>query len=350
MNNKYKICIHAAVWTVMFISPLMFMNHGAGTSWHQFLFMSAVPMSLMIVFYVNYLWLTPKYFATENKQIYWLANIAMILSIGIALHLWMGQTHAMFDNRPPQRPPSPIMYVFFLLRDMFNLAISAAIATTIQLAMRWQESENARREAESARVNAELKNLRSQVNPHFLLNTLNNIYALTELAPDKAKEAILELSKLLRHILYDNQQRYVDLKSEVQFLMNYTNLMKIRLSSNVDLQFTADIPDPCNIMIAPLIFISLIENAFKHGVSTTEKSYIRIQIKATDHYITCDIVNSNFPKGDKDRSGHGIGLSLVARRLDLIYPNMYEWKKGVDPTGKEYSSKITIYDTKMCNN
>ena len=61
-------------------------------------------------------------------------------------------------------------------------------------------------------------------------------------------------------------------------------------------------------------------------------------------------VNSNFPKGDKDRSGHGIGLSLVARRLDLIYPNMYEWKKGVDPTGKEYSSKITIYDTKMCNN
>ena len=118
MNNKHKICIHAAVWTVMFISPLMFMNHGAGTSWHQFLFMSAVPMSLMIVFYVNYLWLTPKYFATENKQIYWLANIAMILSMGIALHLWMDQTHAMFDNRPPQRPPSPIMYVFFLFRDM----------------------------------------------------------------------------------------------------------------------------------------------------------------------------------------------------------------------------------------
>ena len=83
MNNKYKICIHAAVWTVMFISPLMFMNHGAGTSWHQFLFMSAVPMSLMIVFYVNYLWLTPKYFATENKQIYWLVNIAMILSMGL---------------------------------------------------------------------------------------------------------------------------------------------------------------------------------------------------------------------------------------------------------------------------
>lgn len=350
MNDKRTLCIHVAIWTVMFISPLMFMNHGSGISWQQFVFMSAVPLSLMIVFYANYSWLTPRYFATGKKDVYWIVNIIMILVIGIGLHLWMEQTHTMFESRPRIHKKDNLMFVFFIMRDIFNLSISAAIATTIRLAMRWQTSEDARREAESARANAELMNLRSQVNPHFLLNTLNNIYALTELAPQKAQEAILELSKLLRHILYDNQQKFVNMKSEIQFLQNYTNLMKIRLSPNVDLQFSVDIPEPCNIMIAPLIFISLIENAFKHGVSTTQESYIRIYIKADDKSIVCSIVNSNHPKNDKDRSGHGIGLSQVARRLDLIYPGKYEWHKGVDASGKEYSSKITIYDTKMCNN
>lgn len=341
--------LHVAVWVVWFISPLMFMNHGNGIAWQSFLSMSVVPLSIMLVFYANYSWLAPKYFAMGNKKNFWIINTFMILLLGIELHIWMEYSRSILDKHP-MPPKNDFTFIFFIFRNIFNLAISAAIATTIQLSMRWQSSESARREAESAKANAELQNLRSQINPHFLLNTLNNIYALTEFSPNKAQEAILELSKLLRHILYDNQQKFVNLKNEVQFLSNYINLMKIRLPDNVDLQLNIRIPEPCNIMIAPLIFISLIENAFKHGVSTNKKSYIHINIEADNNSITCRIANSNYPKDDKDHSGHGIGLKQVASRLELLYPGMYDWQNGPDAEGKEYLSKIIIYDTKLCNN
>ena len=328
----------------------MFINHGNGVSLHQFLCVSMVPLSIMAVFYANYLWLAPRYFAIGNKKMFFVANGIIILVVGIGLHIWMDITHQVFDKRPPGPSPSNAMFVFMILRNMFNLAVSAAIATTIQLSMRWQASENARREAEAARTDAELKNLRSQVNPHFLLNTLNNIYALTEFSPYKAQEAIQELSKLLRHILYDNQQEFVTLKSEVQFLANYINLMKIRLATNVEVKFNATLPDSCDVMIAPLIFMSLIENAFKHGVSSTAPSFIHICIAADENTITCNIENSNYPKDNQDRSGHGIGLKYVDTRLRLLYPGKYEWSKGIDEERNVYHSKITIYDTKLCDN
>lgn len=328
----------------------MFINHGNGVSLHQFLCVSMVPLSIMAVFYANYLWLAPRYFAIGNKKMFFVANGIIILVVGIGLHIWMDITHQVFDKRPPGPSPSNAMFVFMILRNMFNLAVSAAIATTIQLSMRWQASENARREAEAARTDAELKNLRSQVNPHFLLNTLNNIYALTEFSPYKAQEAIQELSKLLRHILYDNQQEFVTLKSEVQFLANYINLMKIRLATNVEVKFNATLPDSCDVMIAPLIFMSLIENAFKHCVSSTAPSFIHICIAADENTITCNIENSNYPKDNQDRSGHGIGLKYVDTRLRLLYPGKYEWSKGIDEERNVYHSKITIYDTKLCDN
>lgn len=350
MNDKrMTYIIHAAIWTVMFISPLMFMNHDDDIIPQDFFFSSAVPLSLLIAFYANYIWLTPKYYATGNKKAYFTINIIMILVVGIALHLWMEGIREPFNERPDRPHKDNPMQALFILRNIFNLSVSAAIATAIQLATRWQTSENARREAESARITAELNNLRSQINPHFLLNTLNNIYALTEFAPTKAQKAILELSKLLRHILYDDQEKYVNLKSEIQFLTNYINLMKIRLSPNVDVQFRTSLPEPCNVKIAPLIFISLIENAFKHGVSTTKPSYIHIDIEATNEFISCCITNTNYPKDDMDRSGHGIGLQQVKSRLELLYPGKYEWKTWKDSEEKEYSSKIIIYDTKMCN-
>ncbi len=135
--------------------------------------------------------------------------------------------------------------------------------------------EAARKEAERNRTEAELKNLRNQLNPHFLLNTLNNIYALIAFDTDKAQQAVQELSKLLRYVLYDNQQTYVPLGKETDFIRNYIELMRIRLSSNVQMTTQIDILPDSQTLIAPLIFISLIENAFKHGISPTERSFIQ---------------------------------------------------------------------------
>lgn len=348
MNKRLIISLHVAIWSILFLSPLTFINH-ADFNFVRYLMMCASPLSLMVVFYVNYLWLTPRYFISGEKRYYWIINTVLIIAMGIAIHCWLSYTHSFFnDNRPYHHKPGEWEIGFILLRDIFNLAIAAAIATAIHLAMRWQTSENARRLAEAERTEAELKNLRSQINPHFLLNTLNNIYALTAFDTDRAQEAIQELSRMLRHVLYDNQRPYVNLSDEVEFLTNYINLMKIRLANNVDVQTSFELPDACNIQIAPLIFISLIENAFKHGVSPLLPSYIHVKITADEGKIVCDIENSYFPKTEKDRSGHGIGLAQVAQRLDLTYPGKYEWKKGTNEDNTKYSSIITIYDTKLC--
>ena len=146
---------------------------------------------------------------------------------------------------------------------------------------------------------------------------------------------------MLRHLLYDNQENEVSLNDEMQFIENYINLMKIRLSQNVEVIFQRQVSLP-SIKVAPLIFISLIENAFKHGVSPVEHSFVHISITATERDITCKIENSNHPKSNSDRSGHGIGLSQVKRRLELAYPNRYTWEKGTNEEGNIYTSTIHI--------
>ena len=148
-------------------------------------------------------------------------------------------------------------------------------------------------------------------------------------------------------MLYDNQQQLVSLASEVEFMHNYIGLMKIRLPESVDIQVNNTIPSPNNLKIAPLIFISLIENAFKHGIRTSEKSFIHLDMdyeKETDK-LHFHIENSNFPKNEEDRSGSGIGLEQVRKRLDLIYPNLYIWKKGVKDN-TYYSDSTIQLDTK----
>lgn len=299
----------------------------------QFLVASVVPLGLMLVFYVNYLWLAPRYFIAGRHSYFFIADVALVAVVGIALHLWLSQTHG-DAPRPRPHEPSNIMLCAFIARNIFNLVVAAGVATLLRVAFQWQKAEQARKEAE-------LSNLRSQINPHFLLNTLNNIYALTAFDTPKAQAAIVDLSKMLRHILYDYQQPEVCLQDEAEFLGNYVKLMRIRLPQHVEVMTSFDIANPRQ-KVAPMIFISLVENAFKHGVSPTEHSKISISLKADDNTITCDIRNSNYPKASTDRSGHGIGLDLVQRRLDMAYENHYQWQKGLINNNKEYQSIIKI--------
>lgn len=326
----------------MFITPLPYLR-GTDFSLLHYAMNSMPPLLMMVVFYINYLWLAPKCFGTDKHRYYWLVNFTMVILLGIFLHYWLTQVHLLLGDHPLRAPyvQKFIDAVFFVLRNILILAISAAVATAVILAMRLQHNEEARLAAEATRVEAELKNLRSQINPHFLLNTLNNIYALTAIDSGRAQEAILQLSKLLRHVLYDNQESLVELSDEIQFLENYISLMKIRLSSDVDIMVDVDIPEQ-PVRVAPLIAVSLIENAFKHGVSPTEPSFIHIAIKATPEQVVFDIGNSNYPKTEKDRSGHGIGLQQILHRLDLSYPGRYEWNRGVSADGKSYRSVIRL--------
>lgn len=330
------------VWLMLFLSPLMF-SHEQTISLVRVAAFSIFPLCMMTVFYTNYLWLVPRYYIAHEERFYWIFNMIMILVLAVLMQLWMHMLHPLFpDDGRPHPEPSFLKQLLFVARNIFNLSVVLFIATSMEISSRWHQMEDERIEMEAARKEAELANLRSQINPHFLLNTLNNIYALTAFDTEKAQKAIMELSKMLRHMLYDNQQNMVNLKEEIQFIGNYVNLMKLRLPQNVEVRFHSNYPEPCNIQVAPLIFISLVENAFKHGVSPTEKSFIDISISAEKDLLTCEIKNSNYPKTQQDRSGHGIGLQQVERRLNLSYPQRHTWKKGITDNGKQYYSKIEI--------
>ena len=340
INKHVAGACHMTLWAYMFLSPLTFWR-GTGITLPHYLMISMQPLLLMLVFYMNYLYLAPKFFVSGKHRYDLLINIVVITVLGTFLHYWMDLANDIYMPYMNRGYDDTLGTVAYILRDSLNLAVFAAGATALALARRWVETDQKLKTLETTRAQAELRNLRNQINPHFLLNTLNNIYALTAFDTAKAQETIQELSKMLRHILYDYQQPTVPLNNELEFLENYVKLMRIRLPETVDVTFNTEIQDS-NVQIAPMIFISLVENAFKHGISPTEHSFIRINISADKHFIYCEIENSNHPKTESDHSGHGIGLQQVQRRLELAYPDHYTWQKGTKENNTIYYSTITI--------
>ena len=338
MNSRQTtILTHIASWTALLLIPLMSMGHGEGLQPRHVLVSVGVTLSFIAVFYPNYLWITPRYYNKGERQYFLLYNFVVIVAVAIAFHFWMNFCKALYPLEGKYaHGVSDDFHFVYILRSMFNLGIAVAVATALQLASRWRETEEARLAAEAARAEAELKTLRNQINPHFLLNTLNNIYALTAFDAARAQDAIQQLSKMLRHLLYECDQPLVPLKDEVDFIKNYIALMRIRLPETVEVTAHFDIGN-AEKTVAPMLFISLVENAFKHGVSSTEPCVINIRLAETDDAIVCDISNSNNPKQSNDHSGHGIGLPLVQQRLDMTYPDSHTWTKGVESDGLYHS-------------
>lgn len=340
-NRLLEISIHVFCWILFFGFPIIMVQSDNGSiNWKEFLRFSIVPATLFTIFYLNYLLLIPKLLFNEHKRKFLAVNALIIILLSLAIRWWNdmhvpGPPPDMFRRNPPSQ-------IVFVIRDIASLIFSAGLSVAIRLSIRWNETELARREAVKSMKEAELRNLRNQLNPHFLLNTLNNIYALVAIDTDKAQEAIQELSKLLRYVLYDNQSMYVPLKKEIDFIKNYIELMRIRVSEDVNIETHFRIKDNSQTPVAPLIFISLIENAFKHGISPTGESFIKIIIEENEESIICTIQNSNHPKTTTDKSGSGIGLEQVSKRLELLYAGRYEWKCWLSDNDSIYNSSIIL--------
>ena len=345
-----EVLTHVIGWGIVFGFPFLMMTRSGFTlTWIDYLrHGSIIPISFLIVFYINYICLIPNYLFEGRIRHYLLLNIILIICVAAGAHLWQEYAVHLFPQedviKRPKRPNPPKW--IFIARDIFSMILTVGLSVAIKMSGRWAQIENARREAEKSRTEAELKNLRSQLNPHYLLNTINNIYALIAFDADKAQIAVQELSRLLRHVLYDNQQNFVPLNKEMDFIRNYIELMRIRLSANVKVETQFDICADSQTKIAPLIFISLIENAFKHGISPTEASYINIYFSENQDDICCQITNSYHPKSQiTDKSGSGIGLEQVKKRLELTYPGEYTWEHGVSENGQEYKSILVLHKT-----
>lgn len=340
-----NLLIHILCWGIVVFLPLLFYrpNDTWDMRWTHFVRSMGSTLCYMMVFYINYLWLIPKLLFAHKRKMFFFANIA-IIAVAIACTFgWWNLMSNILDIAPRRRQGfgPPIFSLIFQSLLMFILVVGLSVA--VRMSQRWQHLEQARKEAEQQRTEAELSNLRNQLNPHFLLNTLNNIYALIAFDQTKAQTAVEELSKLLRHVLYGNQLNFVPLYKEVAFINNYIELMKIRVTQNVKVETNINIAPDDSTPVAPLIFISLIENAFKHGISPAGVGEISINMDNTDDCITCEIVNTNFPKRENDKSGSGIGLEQVSKRLELLYPNRHKWEKGTRDNNSKYYSKITIY-------
>ncbi len=209
--------------------------------------------------------------------------------------------------------------------DFYNIAIFLlvfTVGTCISVIQRWLQTEETRKETESQKLQTELSFLKSQINPHFFFNTLNNIYSLAIVRSDKTAPAVMKLSSIMRYILTETTLEHVALSNEVDFIKNYIELQQVRLTEKTTVAFSADglIDEK---LVAPLVFIPFVENAFKYGISTKSSSDIDIKIEALENKIKFYSSNYIVPSENNMMENTGIGINNVKRRLELMYPGKY---------------------------
>ena len=344
-RQKYGIFVHILLWGVFFILPSLVVSTDMIFNWTFFFRSMPDKLGYMLVFYLNYFVLIDRVLFKGKTALFFLYNVLIISAVAILIHYGQGWIDSVLPQVRPRggrgRGPSEL---WFIVRQGTFLLLMGGLSVALKTTVRWFEVENERKELAKAKTEAELQNLKNQINPHFLLNTLNNIYALIEFDSPKAQQTVMDLSKMLRHLLYDNNKMFVPLHREVDFMQNYIELMRIRLPHNVKLTTEFSLSDTSGTLISPLIFISLIENAFKHGVSGDKPSFIDISLKECPNgKVEFVARNSYFPKTKSDKSGSGIGLELVRKRLELLYPNCYEWKTEIE---NDVYYTVLIIDTK----
>ena len=322
-NRILQYIIQIIGWGTVFSFPLFFTwKESEPMTWVRYWGYVFVPVAFMVIFYANYFLLLDRLLFRKRLLQFLLVNAALIIVLTLALDWWHDFHFFKIlgcERREQMGPPK----MMFLLRDATMMALTVALCVAIKMTNNWYVTENERRELEKVRTEAELQNLKSQLNPHFLFNTLNNIYSLIAIDADRAQYAVHDLSRMLRHVLYEDRAPFVSLSGELDFMRSYIELMSLRLSNHVDLK--VDIPvDGGALQVAPLLFITLVENAFKHGVSPTNPSFIYIAIHVQpERTVVCHIENSDYHKHDNDRSGSGIGLVNLRKRLALLYPGKY---------------------------
>lgn len=320
-----NVALHLLVWGFWFAAPIFFLfnnPHKGGPPVSDFFFFAMWTSMFFSVglFYLNYFVLIDRFLF--NKKLIWFLtiNFLLILFFSFLLEMVKELSNLFFLFKDPNPEPIrgwvEILFGRHIFTYFFVISISVAIRTT----SRWYSSETQRRNLENEHLRSELSNLKNQLNPHFFFNTLNNIYSLIRISPEKAQESVHGLAKLMRYHLYETDAEKVPLNGEVDFLKNYLALMELRIAQNVRVESHFFIENQSS-QIAPLLFIPLVENTFKHGMHPVEKSLIRIILEEKDHVLTFESFNTNHPQSNSENDKSGIGLENIKKRLSLIYPN-----------------------------
>lgn len=348
-KSKVSILVHILGWAMLstvllLLSPLSWRVDIPVEFWARQVLMA---IFLICLFYVNMLWFVPKVLLKGNHAIY-LVTIILggVLFVGLLIYVEniLNLPELMHKAFNPDKP-----YVNRgrrLSGDIFNgmiYLLTIGISTSVASVQKWQKDELLRRELDQQRINTELSYLKAQINPHFFFNTLNNIYALTNLDVKKAQEALLKLSRMMRYVLYENQKNETLLSREVSFINDYIELMKMRLTEKVTLNISVDDPKD-DLVIAPMLLLPFLENSFKHGISSQHHSEIMIKLEVMGNTVFFETRNHIFPvhSDSPEAKENGIGLVNTQRRLSLLYPDKYRLKFGIDEDKQEYWVNLTI--------
>jgi len=323
-SNKITVFSHLLVWLVLFSMPYV-LSYGQEQDINRVIAHFWVPVFFYaILFYLNYFVLIDR-FLFAKKTIHFIGSNLAIIALFLVLKEQIENVffQDLVNKRPGSStggPPIKLSIYIHLLSFMAPLLFSIAIKTT----QRWTRTEAERKEAANYKLKSELQHLHYQLQPHFFFNSLNNIYSLVDLSPDQAKKSIHSLSKLMRYMLYETNMELVPLSKEITFMEKYIDLMKLRVSDKTKVQYQFP-SEETGIEIAPLLFISLIENAFKHGVSASKESQIDVTLTCEHTKVILTVVNDDFPKQTDDKSGSGIGLQNLEKRLQLLYANKFKF-------------------------
>ena len=310
------IIIHVILWLAWFLLPYIF----ADSPQEGFTYLirnSSLLIMLAALFYLNTTLLIPKLFLNGKGLIYIFFWIGFIILIGFLNAGWgslldsvgIPSRHHSFSRRFAY-PIFPCLLVF-------------ALSTAIKISNEWFKNEKQIKEMENEKLTAELAFLKSQVNPHFLFNILNNICSLARKKSDDTENALIKLSQIMRYMLYESKDERVSLEKEVEYLKSYIELQQLRISDKVVINFNIN-GDTESMMIEPLLLIPFVENAFKHGVSYMDASIINILLNIKQNELNFMVDNTIAVKRDTSLpSDSGIGLKNVVRRLELLYPGKH---------------------------
>ena len=340
LRKHTEALIYAFCWMMIFVIPFVMMylrtrnNTDEPFQWDELIRVWIGEASFLAIFIIHSCFLAPLIIYKNRRKLYFGLVTVIVIAFGIyqfntrpprPRHFHKDRTE-MADYRQPRPllPPGRHRRPFFVDQvdfvSVIILVLMFGMNLSVKLLFKQNENEKKLQRLMNENLNQQLEYLKFQINPHFFMNTLNNIHALVDIDPEEAKESIIELSNLMRYVLYDGNRPLTSLRKECDFIDNYIELMRLRYSDKVDIRTDRDeiLPDA---LIAPLITITYVENAFKHGVSYQHRSFIHITTHVADGRLLFTCENSKHKESTEEHGG--VGLANTRKRLDLIYGNDY---------------------------
>jgi len=338
-KSKGALVLHTIFWAIilMFIVAIILFDKRPHSVKEYFLSFGVFGILNISLFYINYIFLIPGLIKKQKYWLYILSFFALIIAVVLVKTTIAVLNPEELLHYSMEGKKKELTVNNFVVNSVFTAGFFLVCSCIINFTIGWFANERIQRNLESERREMELQFLKSQLNPHFLFNSLNNIYSLAYQKSEKTADAIMKLSEIMRYMIYESNDSTVSLSKEVDYLRSYIELQKIRFKDGafVEMNLNGEIDDQ---KIVPLMLISFVENAFKHGVVNDPADPVKIDIIANQKFLHFSIINKKNQQ-NKDAQG-GVGLNNVERRLQLIYPDRY--KLNVVNSATHYNCELII--------